>query len=418
MKKKSISPAIISSVISALLFLSACEDQTQIAGRDRPVTLVISSRLYTPVSEQKFLYDEIFPEFEEKNNAVVKFEILDDEVLLERAALQMETGRITSDIVIVHNSRMKEWIDGSYIEPLPVEQWPGRTFSQAFLDSIAQDGKTYFAPVGGDVYLTLANKKALPYLPENIDIQKLTWEEYSRWAVAVAQGEGEGKVAVTGVPQKSFIYMAGALILSYGGSFPQVASEEALKGWEILASMGKSFYQGLMTCDNVSIPMKSGEAWLAVAHMARVGEVYRNAPDDFILAPAPGGPAGIGSIAGTSGFAVLKGAENREMAYRFIEFMTKPEIAVKVARGTGGFLPPINEAIEELGDSPTDEVIKKGIVVLQNGVVSGVPGGDYTSWGAVKQIYDDIFQNMILESGSVDRDLLKQAQLEMDSLRK
>ena len=414
MRKVLISLLVLLSLTTGFLFAGGQDEMEA----DAPTTLVVSSRLYSPASEQKFLYDEIFPEFEKENNVVVKFEILDDTVLLKRAELQAETGRVTTDVVIVHNGVMDQWITNKYVEELPVSEWPGRTFSAAFLDSIMSGGKTYFAPVGGDVYLLLANQKAMKYLPSGADVQNITWEQYIDWAVAIAEGEGEGKTAVTGVPMNSLIYMYGGMFLSYGGEFPVINSPGALEGWKLLTKMQNAYSPTVMTYDNVTAPMKSGETWLTVAHMARTGEAYRSNPSNYVIAPAPKGPNGIGSIAGVSGFGVPVGAENRDLALKFIEFMTRPEIAVKVARGTGGFLPPIDEAIEILGDSPVDEVIKKGVMVLQTGVVSGVPGSAYTSWGAVKQVYDDVFADMIIGTGVYDKALLDEAQAKLEALKK
>lgn len=383
-----------------------------------PTKLVVSSRLYSQPGEQQFLIDEIFPEFEEENDCIIMFEIMEDDPLLKRAAFQKESGRINTDVVIAHAGRMAEWVNSDYVVPLPVEEWTDRTFSKAFDESISMSGKTYFAPVGGDVYLLLANKKALPYLPAAADVQDLSWEEYVNWAVAIAEGEGEGKTAVTGVPMKSLIYMYGGMFLSYGGEFPVINSPGAVKAWELLANMKNAYTPTVNTYDNVSSPMKSGEAWLTVAHMVRCGEAYKSNPSGYVLAPAPKGPEGIGSIAGTSGFAVVNGAPNEELAVKFIEYMTEPEMAVRIARGTGGFIPPIDEAIDKLGESLEDEIIGKGIHVLKNGVVSGVPGGDYTSWGAVKQVYDDAFQELILKRGAVDKTYLDEAQARLEDLKK
>ncbi|MBI9101768.1 MAG: carbohydrate ABC transporter substrate-binding protein [Spirochaetales bacterium] len=369
--------------------------------------LVVSSRLYSQPGEQQFLIDEIFPDFEAENNCTVMFEIIEDDPLLKRAKFQAETGRVTTDVVIAHDSRMAEWMDNGYVVPLPVDQWRDRTFSRAFRESISKGRNTYFAPVGGDVYLLLANKKALPYLPAGADVQALTWEEYVDWAVAIAEGEKEGKTAVTGIPMKSLIYMYGGMFLSYGGEFPVINSPGAIEGWKLLSKMSNAYTPTVNTYDNVSAPMKNEEAWLTVAHMARCGEAYRSNPSAFVLAPAPAGPEGIGSIAGTSGFAVVKGAPHEELAIKFIEYMTEPEMAVKIARGTGGFIPPIDEAIEKLGNSIEDEIIAKGVYVLKNGVVSGVPGGDYTSWGAVKQVYDDAFQKLILGNAPMNNVTLR-----------
>ncbi len=415
MRKVLISLLVLLSLTTVFMFVG-CKEEAVVAGA--PTTLVVSSRLYSPASEQKFLYDEVFPDFEKENNCIVKFEILDDTVLLKRAELQAETGRVTTDVVIVHNGVMDQWITNKYVEELPVSDWPGRTFSAAFLDSIMSGGKTYFAPVGGDVYLLLANQKAMKYLPSGADVQDITWEQYIDWAVAIAEGEGEGKTAVTGVPMKSLIYMYGGMFLSYGGEFPVINSPGALEGWKLLTKMHNAYSPTVMTYDNVTAPMKSGETWLTVAHMARTGEAYRSNPSNYVIAPAPKGPKGIGSIAGVSGFGVPVGAEHHDLALKFIEFMTRPEIAVKVARGTGGFLPPIDEAIKVLGDSPVDEVIKKGVLVLQTGVVSGVPGSAYTSWGAVKQVYDDVFADMIIGTGVYDKAMLDDAQAKLEALKK
>ncbi len=414
MRKVLITLVMLSFLTTGLLFAGAQKE----AAPNAPTSLIVSSRLYSPASEQKFLYDEIFPEFEKENNCVVKFEILDDTVLLKRARLQAETGRVTTDVVIVHNGVMDQWISNKYVEELPVADWPGRTFSAAFMDSISSGGKTYFAPVGGDVYLLLANKKAMKYLPAGADVQNITWEQYIDWAVAIANGEGEGKCAVTGVPMKSLIYMYGGMFLSYGGPFPVINSPGAKEGWKLLTKMHKAYSPTVMTYDNVTAPMKSGETWLTVAHMARTGEAYRSNPSNYVIAPAPRGPKGIGSIAGVSGFGVPVGAEHEALALKFIEYMTRPEIAVKVARGTGGFLPPIDEAIAVLGDSPVDVVIKDGVKVLQQGVVSGVPGSDYTSWGAVKQVYDDVFKDMIIGTGIYDEALIDAAQAKLEALKK
>lgn len=115
---------------------------------------------------------------------------------------------------------------------------------------------------------------------------------------------------------------------------------------------------------------------------------------------------------------MVAGAPNADLAVNFIEYMTTPDMAVRIARGTGGFIPPIDEALDRLGSSLEDEIIAKGIYVLKNGVVSGIPGGDYTSWDAVKQVYDDAFRELILNRGAVDRAYLDAAQAKLEALKK
>ena len=385
-------------------------------------TLVFSSRLFSPPQEQEFFITEIIKPFEEEHGVTVNFQIIDDQTLLDRADIQQSTDHVTTDIVVAHNSRMAEWIDAGWVEDLTdhVASWDDRHFSEAFVQNTNKDGKQYFLPVGADVYLLLANNKALPYLPEGVELDSITWEQYADWAVAIAEGEGEGKVCITGIPSKSWVYMFGGTALSFGAGFPDANSAGAMDAWKVWETIGKGngFVPTVLNVDSCVDPMMREESWLTVFHNARAGQVYASNETEFTLAPAPTGPAGTGSIAGVSGYAIMKDSANYDLAVSFLEYLTRPEIQVKLAKGTGGFIPPVQEAIDYLGDEAIDEVINKAVLVLENGVVSGVPGGDYEDWGAVKACFDDVFADTILTGADVTQDRLDEAQTCIDDLLK
>lgn len=380
-------------------------------------TVVLNSRLWSRPAEQEFVINEILKPFEEANDVKVVFQIVEDDPLLERAQVQKDTGNVTTDIVIAYCQRMPEWVEAGYVEDLTdvVATWDDRTFSKGFDSMTIFDGKRYFVPIGADVYLLAANKKALAYLPEGADVQDLTWEQVVDWSIAMAEGEGEGKHAVTGVPQKALIYQYGGVILSYGGPFPQINSPEALQAWELLVNMKDAYTPTVMTYDSPIEPMKRGEAWLTIAHNANVGDIYNSNPAQFVIAPAPKGPAGIGSVAGTSGFAIMKGAPNKEMAIKLIEYMSRPDIQLKIAKGAGGFIPPVDESLELLGDTVQDEVIRKSLHVMNNGVLSFIPPIYGPNWGSVKLVYDEAFKKLVMEDGAVDKAYLDKAQETIDS---
>ena len=385
-------------------------------------TLAFSSRLFSPPREQEFFINEVIKPFEEEHGVTVNFQILDDNTLFERAELQQATNHVTTDIICAHNGKMPDWLDAGYVEDLTdvVASWTDRHFSPAFESDTNRDGHQYFLPVGADVYLTLANNKALPYLPEGADMDALTWEQYAQWAVNIAEGEGEGKVCITGIPMKSWIYMFGGTALSYGAGFPDANSAEAAQAWKIWETIGKAggFVPTVLNIDSCVDPMMREESWLTVFHNARAGQVYSSNETQFTLAPAPSGPAGIGSIAGVSGYAIMKGSNNYDLAVDFLEYLTRPDIQVKIAKGTGGFIPPVQEAIDYVGAEAIDEVISKAVLVLENGIVSGVPGYLYQDWGAVKQCFDDVFEDTILAGKDVDQTRLDAAQKCVDDLLK
>jgi len=413
--------SMVIAIVFLLVSLGVFAEGANEATPEGDKTIVLSSRLWSTPTEQKFIIDEIIKPFEEATGYRVNFQILDDDTLLQRAELQTTTGHVSTDIVIAYNARMAEWIDAGYIVDMTdtISVWNDRTFSTTFEDTTNKNGKQYFIPVGADVYLLLANKKALPYLPAGADVQNLTWAEYAEWANNVKTGEGEGKAVVTGVPMKSLVYQFGGLALSYGAGFPEINTPGAVEAWKVFASMKDAFIKGVFSVDNCTNPMLRGESWLTVFHNARAGQVYSSNETQYVVAPAPAGPAGIGSIAGCSGYAIMKDAPNAEGAIAFLEYITRPDIQVLLAKGTGGFIPPVQEAIEYVGNDPQDEIITKAISVLENGVVSGVPGGDFQDWGAVKQVFDDVFKDMIINgNGSIDMAMLDAANDKLNALRK
>jgi len=385
-------------------------------------TLVFTSRLFSPPREQEYFINEIIKPFEEEHGVSVNFQILDDDSQLERAEIQQTTNHVTTDIIAAHNGKMPDWLDAGYVEDLTdlVASWDDRHFSPAFESDTNRDGHQYFLPVGADVYLLLANNNTLPYVPDGVDLNAITWEQYAQWAVNIAEGEGEGKVCITGIPMKSWVYQFGGSALSYGAGFPDANSEGAAAAWGIWETIGKAggFVPSVLNIDSCVDPMMREESWLTVFHNARAGQVYDSNPTQFTLAPAPGGPTGIGSIAGVSGYAILKGAPNYDLAVKFLEYLTRPDIQVKIAKGTGGFIPPVLEAMEYLGDEAIDEVINMAVLVLENGVVSGVPGYLYQDWGAVKQCFDDVFEDTILAGADVTAERLDAAQACIDGLLK
>ncbi|MDK2951607.1 MAG: multiple sugar transport system substrate-binding protein [Kosmotogales bacterium] len=382
-------------------------------------TLVVTSRLWSAPSEKEFIINEIIKPFEEANDCEVKFSTLDDTKILEQVKLQAETGNITTDVIIVYCQNMPEWVENGLVENLTSlsDSWTDRTFSKGYDSMTVFDGERYFLPVGADVYLFIANKKALPYLPEGADVANLTWEEVVEWANAVAEGEGEGKYAVTGVPQKSLIYQYGGVYLSYGNGWPWLDTPPAMAAFYLMSKMCDAYTPTVMTYDDVRPPLKRGEAWLAAAHCARVGEVYKNDPTQFVVGPTPSGPAGIGSIAGTSGFAIVEGTKNQELAEKFVEYMTRPDIMLEASKGSGGFIPPVDEAIDLLTDTPDDEIIAMAIKVMQEGNLSFIDSV-WKDWGAVKLVYDDIFKDMIIGECTLDPTYLELLNLRIQELHK
>ena len=381
--------------------------------------VVISTGLWSIPEERDFVVREVFEPFTEETGIEIDLQSVAEVNAIKRAKLQKETGNISIDLIISHTGDMPNWVKNDYVQDITEEAngFTDRTFIPAFNTETKFDGKTYYLPMAADVYLLLANVKAMDYLPKGYNVEELTWEQYANWSNAIREGSGSGKTVATGIPMKTLLYQVGAVTLSYGGSFPDVTSEGARKAWDIYGQISEDFIRSVKNVDDIIGPMRRGEAWLTVLHNAKAGQVYASNETGYIIAPTPMGSAGRGSIAGAYGVGLMNGAPNEEAAKKVMEFLTRPETQIKLSKGAGGFIPPVEEALALLGDEPEDQVIRQAMAVLENGALSGTNASKIVDFAALKEVYDRLFDKILTNGEVTDADLEK-AGKELDKLIK
>ena len=161
-------------------------------------TLSIISRLWSTPNEQGFIRREILEPYAKKNGIRISMEVLNDDLTLKKVTVQKTVNNLDTDIIISHSGYMPFWIQKGWVENLNplMGNWDKRTILPAFSKSTSKDGKTYFIPIAADVYLLIANKKALPFLPKGADINNLTWDQFVQWAINMKEKTGRGKLAL------------------------------------------------------------------------------------------------------------------------------------------------------------------------------------------------------------------------------
>ncbi|MCK5128817.1 MAG: extracellular solute-binding protein [Clostridiales bacterium] len=382
-------------------------------------SITVTSGLWSQPLEQQFIREEVLPEFEAATGVTVNLEVVSGNDILDMLEAQKASGEWATDVVMTHSGDMPKYIGFEYVTPLnDLLADMDITILEAFNGSTSEGGNTYYIPISADVYLTIANNKALPYLPAGADMETLTWEQYKEWAIAMAVGEGTPRVAFPAEPVTAVVYQMGGIGLSYGAGFPEINTDGLKSAWGLVGEMmaADAILEASFNYGNPIDMMKSEEAWLSFYHMVPVGEVYSSAPAKFTIGPAPAGPVGNGTIAGAWGIGITAGTEKKSAADDFVKFITSEKILYKISAGTGGFIPPVEEVIEVLGNEPTDEVIKKGLGTLNAGIPHGVPGSNYQDWGAVKTVYDEVFQKLWDDDGVVDVAFLDTQQAKLEAL--
>ncbi len=381
--------------------------------------------LYTSAqqpNEKQYLNDKFFAKFKEDTGIDIKVDFMTAPDAIKLIESEQASNNITYDALFIDTANMGSVIQPGYMEDisdirgsLPV------TFTDMFDKSTKVDGKDYFIPMAYDIYLTIANKKALDYLPAGADAQNLTWEQYADWAVAIAKGSGGGKTMFPASLEKSqLLYPMGGIGLSYGADFPQVNSDAFISGLELIAKMaqGDAFYADQANYTAPTDPLKTEAVWLTFGHMAPVGAAYTASPNKFVIGAAPKGSQGSGSTAGAWCIGVLKGAKNPENAKKIIEFMADPENNYELCSNQGGFMSPIAEVQDKIGSEPSDDIMKAGMLMLETATVAGVPASQYSDWNSVKLVYGDIFNKILADKATPDKAFLDGEQAKIDALKK
>lgn len=374
--------------------------------------------------EREYIINTFIKGFETKYNVKVEVDFVTQADSIKKIQSEQESNNIVSDVLFVDTANMAPYVNGGWVEDLTdVIKASGANLTNMFDSSIKKDGKTYFAPISFDVYITIANKQALKYLPSGLSEQDvvngLTWDQYADWAVAMAKGEGVGKTMFpSNMTGSQLLYPMGGLGMAYGAKFPEFNSSGFKDSMGIIAKMaeGNAFYPEQDQYTAPTDPLKSGAVWLTFAHMSPVGVAYNAAPNEYIIGAAPKGPAGAGSTAGAWCYGIQKGTKNKELAEKFINYVLDPEVNYDYCMQMGGLLSPIKE-VEEILDS-NDVIMIAGAKMLDTTIISGVPSTDYTDWNAVKLLYGDLF-NKILEDKAIPDDKFFDAlQAQLEALKK
>ena len=433
MKKKLISALLVATM---LVLVAGCQSNTPTtpepttpgtpAEPSEPASTVLRV-VYsgTPqVHEREYLMNTFFNNFETANNVTVEVDFLAQADAIRKIETEQTSGNIVTDVIYADTANMAPYVNGGWMEDIAaIVDETGSTYTEMFDNSTNQGAQRFFVPMSYDVYITIANVGALEYLPDGLTeediVSGITWDQYADWAVAIAEGEGEGKTMMpANMTGSQLLYPMGGMSLAYGGGFPEFNSAGFKAAMGVIAKIAAAdgFYAEQDQYTAPTEPLNSGDVWLTFAHMAPVGVSYTAAPNNFVIGAAPKGPEGAGSTSGAWCYGIQKGAPHMDLAEKFIAYIADPEVNYDFCMNYGGSLSPI----EEVGDllESGDVVMRAGIEMLETTKVTGVPATEYTDWNAVKIIYGDVF-NSILQSGQVPSDqALADAQTRLEALKK
>lgn len=380
---------------------------------------IVSQMFYDPL-QQQYVKENVLPKFKEQTGIDVDLQVVANASdLYKTLEAQQSTGNWTTDLLITHDSAAVDTVK-KYNAVAAYDWQPQGTFITQFDDNFIVDGKRYYIPLQADVYVLIANKKALPYLEElGYDINDLTWDQLAQWGNNIKAKTGTPRYVFPALAGKFAAYEFNAIQLSYGAKYvPVFNTPEAKKAFDIIAGMKNAILPSSPTIDFPTTPLASEEAWITVFHQGYAYTTYNQAPDKYVIAPVPKGDDGYrGTIAGGHGIGIVAGSPNKEAAKKFVEFMLQDDVLYDIMSQTGPWIPSKQEVLSKLGTNPADDIMKMGLQTLTgNSRIDRVRSSEYQDYGLVKALYESTFAD-ILAGRTIDQAYLDAKQAELEKLK-
>ncbi len=378
-----------------------------LAGAD---ILFMSTQL-RPLEEAQKMREVILKDFPE----AVEFVPEDTGPFLTRIKAEGETGKVTVGVIGALHGDLPpviQYLDG--LDDVMAKLSADRKFIPAFaeLGKLGTDRQVY-VPWMQATYIMAANRKALEYLPEGADLNRLTYDQLAAWAKAVTEATGERKLGFPAGPKGLMHrFLQGYLYPSYtGGVVRTFKSAEAKEMWAAFRDLWQYVNPRSTSYDFMQEPLLAGEVWIAFDHTARLMNALRDKPEEFVAFAAPAGPKGRGFMPVVAGLAVPKGTPDREASARLIDYLTRPETQVVTLREVG-FYPAVDATLPE--DLPAGIRLAAAAIGAQAGAPDALPSllpvGLGGKGGEFNKVYRDTLQRIVIRGEAIDEALAVQAE--------
>ena len=354
-----------------------------------------------PIGEAEWARKKLLPPFTKKTGIEVVFIGVDYGELASRVMAESDAGKGSIALISGLHSDLVDLYPYLYDLTPILNSLKGRRFSPAILSLGRINGIQAYIPWTQGSYLLVINKKALRYLPPDVDVWNLTYADLLAWLKEIHGATGRRPFGLPAGPRgliHRFIH--GYLYPSFTGyQVKRFESPEAVRMWQFFKELWRYTNPSSPIWDGLDTPLLSEEAWIGWDHSARLKPAIVERPEDFILVPAPRGPKGRGVILVLAGLAIPKSSPDKESAARLIEYLTRPDVQIKILEGVG-FLPVIKEADQHLGQGPM-KIITTGI----NGQmgcgdikIATIPKGLGPRSGEFIRIYREAFREIVIKN--------------------
>jgi multiple sugar transport system substrate-binding protein len=372
--------------------------------------LNFASTQMVPAAEQIFAKSVLVKGFTDESGISVEFIPMEAPDLFTRLSAEVAAQKVTISLVGELHGGLDLMNTKVLLDDLSGISLPNRTFIKALEDYSVLAGKKVYVPWMQATYVMAVNKKAFQYLPAGLKVEdvtgaseKWTYDALLNWSKNLNDAFKGPKLGFPMGPKGLWHrFLHGYIYPSFTGyQAAAFDSVQAVKLWEYLKELRPYMHPSSSVWESMDEPLLKEEVLIAWDHTARVKNAVVEKPGDFAIVPAPRGPQGRGYITVAVGLAIPVGAPQKENAVKLIDYLTSPDIQVKMLENIG-FFPTIKEAEGVIPEGPL-KILAAG-VLAQSGspdsVIALIPslgakGGEFSA------AYRDAFTKIVIEGADI-----------------
>src|SRR3989442_6952932 len=414
-----ISGGAVALAAAAAILVTACSTTGPSAGgggADQGKPFVFASTQFTPVLEQENVRKKILAAYQGAN---VDFITDQEPIILNRISAEAKAGgQGQIGLAGLENGQFSSLVAEGYFEDLAklADKHKDKKIPQDMLalGKLGGSGQVYI-PWMQATYFMVANKKALQYLPSGADVNALSYRQLIDWAKNITEKTGQRRygfpLGAGTAPGLIHRLIQGYFYPSYtGGLVTTFKSADAVTMWNDLKELWKYSNPQSTTYANLQEPMQAEEVWLGLDHAARLIEVLKAKPDEFIAFPAPAGPKGRYYMSVVIGLAIPKSTPNRAGSEALIDHLLKPETQLITLRENSFFpvvdvkLPDdLNKGLKLEADAVAKQADSQDAKVVPLPVGLGAKGNEFN------KAITDTFVRIVVRNETVQTVLNEQA---------
>ncbi|KAF1053267.1 MAG: Putrescine-binding periplasmic protein SpuD [Stenotrophomonas maltophilia] len=221
----------------------------------------------------------------------------------EEMLAKLQAGGSGWDVFVPTNYTISTYVKLGLIEPLDLSRIPNfdpKAFQERFMAQGTVDGKVYAVPKNWGT-------TGMVYDSNHVKEKPDTWKQF--WDLTLTSASGRTIV------HDYQLTAIGNALKYYGYSFNSLDEKELAQAEKLLIQAKPHLFA---INSDIQPSMRNGDAWMAMAWTGDASQLHRDLPEMQFALGKEGGEIW------SDFFAIPKGAEHRDAAYAFINYLLDP----------------------------------------------------------------------------------------------